>query len=874
MPTLHDLRWHTLTYALRPQPTAARVRSKHVLEVAQALVKGIAERAGVGQACRIWFRVPGQRWDWMAFDPESQFTIDVFFTGANPEYAQQWREAALRYFEPGEPGHNFENPQAGPVRLRTLAELLPAASTGNEACLDFLTPVPFERASGREREWIDAAGLLRLLERRVAKLFGVPDVAPPLAAPAFTALPLYLGYRERAHDSRSNGGQKYLNGCVGPLYVKGDLSAVWPWLVLCAELNLGEDIGWGLGHYRLLQPGPAWFAKDLFDVDRMRNAVEELLERSDDVVEGLAREGGLPVDETQLSEELVDRLGRPDYSPAPYAAFNVPKRTGGMRRVEKPSVGDLIIQHHILKLINPVLDRSLPPESIGYRKNYSRDSALGLLRQAIAEGYGNVLESDIADFYPSADPVTLLSRLDQLLPAEDVELRRVLEAVIHAPFRTGSELHERARGLAEGSPLSNLFANLYLATLDEAVRTMDVRYVRYSDDFVILFKDKAEGEALLQSVERVLAAIGLHLKPEKTALHSVRDGFTFLGINFGGGEFPDVVQESRAPSHKPLYLTEQHLFLSLNHEALDVRRGGELLHTVPLHRVSEIIVLGSTLFSTALVRKCARMRIPLAFTLESGYRVATLHPESQAWFRIAARQSATFEGMTDADKLVVARRFASGKIRNFHAFYRQRYEKGRNKLLEQFELDIAAIETAATVDVVRGQEADAAKRAFAALNSVIEVPGFEFRVRQKHGERPDRLNSLLNFGYSLLASRVHTTVRVIGLNPFLGFLHESQATYESLVWDLVELFRAHVDRLVVRVINLKVVKEGDFVETDQGFRLQKEGIAAFIGQFEREMDRRPAHHRPTLGQAIHAQSEIVRDFMTEGTPLSIYTWED
>ena len=50
----------------------------------------------------------------------------------------------------------------------------------------------------------------------------------------------------------------------------------------------------------------------------------------------------------------------------------------------------------------------------------------------------------------------------------------------------------------------------------------------------------------------------------------------------------------------------------------------------------------------------------------------------------------------------------------------------------------------------------------------------------------------------------------MALNPYLGWLHNSEEDYESLVYDLMEPFRPFVDRVVLRLINRQELRAADF----------------------------------------------------------------
>lgn len=143
---------------------------------------------------------------------------------------------------------------------------------------------------------------------------------------------------------------------------------------------------------------------------------------------------------------------------------------------------------------------------------------------------------------------------------------------------------------------------------------------------------------------------------------------------------------------------------------------------------------------------------------------------------------------------------------------------------------------AGDVEQVRGLEGAAAKKIYQRLNNFIDDESF--RILKRDRRSPDRMNALLNFGYYLLFSRINATVRAVGLNPYLGFLHSPQDNYESLVCDIEELFRARIDRLIIRLINLKVVTRDDFVEAERGLILKKDAVRKFIEQFEAEMEKK------------------------------------
>jgi len=79
----------------------------------------------------------------------------------------------------------------------------------------------------------------------------------------------------------------------------------------------------------------------------------------------------------------------------------------------------------------------------------------------------------------------------------------------------------------------------------------------------------------------------------------------------------------------------------------------------------------------------------------------------------------------------------------------------------------------------------------------------------------DPVNALLNFGYALLEGRVRHAVNSIGLEPSVGWLHETAASKLPVVYDLQEPFRWLVDLSVVETIaGRQLDRTKDFITTE------------------------------------------------------------
>ena len=130
---------------------------------------------------------------------------------------------------------------------------------------------------------------------------------------------------------------------------------------------------------------------------------------------------------------------------------------------------------------------------------------------------------------------------------------------------------------------------------------------------------------------------------------------------------------------------------------------------------------------------------------------------------------------------------------------------------------------------------------------------------------------MLNFGYYLLFTRINGLVRACGLNPYWGFLHETTEDFETLVCDIQELFRVHVDRLVLRLINRGEINADHFETVKANYRLSRVGIRKYAEGFETLFAE--VHDGITLRDSIVLQVENFQNFLTDGKELRFYRWK-
>jgi CRISPR-associated protein Cas1 len=114
---------------------------------------------------------------------------------------------------------------------------------------------------------------------------------------------------------------------------------------------------------------------------------------------------------------------------------------------------------------------------------------------------------------------------------------------------------------------------------------------------------------------------------------------------------------------------------------------------------------------------------------------------------------------------------------------------------------------------------------------------------------------------------VASAVNVVGLDPFIGFLHSSQYGKPALALDVVEEFRAPVvDSVVLTLLNNGMLKRKDFEEKLGAWRLSDAGRRVFLTRFEERLNETIVHptfnYRATYRRCLELQVRLVAKWLT------------
>jgi RNA-directed DNA polymerase len=201
----------------------------------------------------------------------------------------------------------------------------------------------------------------------------------------------------------------------------------------------------------------------------------------------------------RLREELLSAA----YKPQPVLGVDIPKASGGTRRLGIPTVVDRFIQQAILQVLTPIFDTTFSEASYGYRPGRSAQQAVEAGRKYVAAGYRWVVDMDIEKFFDRVNHDVLMSRVARRV--EDKRLLKLLRAYLNAGMMVDGVAQSHEEGTPQGGPLSPLMSNILLDELDKELERRGHKHVRYADDSNVYVRSWKAGRRVMASLEQFLA---------------------------------------------------------------------------------------------------------------------------------------------------------------------------------------------------------------------------------------------------------------------------------------------------------------------------------------------------------------------------------
>ena len=227
---------------------------------------------------------------------------------------------------------------------------------------------------------------------------------------------------------------------------------------------------------------------------------------------------------------IKERIRKRKYKPMPVLRVEIPKPSGGVRKLGIPSVVDRIIEQAIAQVITPIVEPHFSDYSYGFRPGRRAQQAVVKLLEYFNDGYLYIVDIDLEKFFDTVPQDKLMTLVGKIINDPDTE--SLISRYLKAGVMVNGKYEATNVGTPQGGNLSPILSNIMLNELDKELEARELNFVRYADNCVITVRSSASANRVMNSVTKwIERKLGLKVNMTKTRI-TRPTRLKYLGFGF------------------------------------------------------------------------------------------------------------------------------------------------------------------------------------------------------------------------------------------------------------------------------------------------------------------------------------------------------
>ncbi len=551
-------------------------------------------------------------------------------------------------------------------------------------------------------------------------------------------------------------------------------------------------------------------------------------------------------------DNIISQVNSNKYKPAAVLLEEIVVKSGKKRLISRYTSIDRVILDMLKRKIVPLLDKTFSTYSYAYRENKGVYEAVKHAASLIENGKRFVAEIDIKDFFENIN----LQRLEHFFVSKiaDKELLQLIHKYLYIFVVNDGKKTRKNIGIIQGSPLSPLFSNVYMADFDKYMEG-EYSFCRFSDNINIYCESEEKAyDAFNDATQWLQCKLGLMYNAEKSGVYPSLDR-RYLGYDFKINKGTSAITVCKHNYDKPDYYGDWHTsaiqkidrnYHIINDGVLNKKdftilfENAEHKMYIPIEACTSINIYSNVILGSSFLKFINSRGLNVNIFDKYGNFIGSFHSERHYKRSVTLlKQASIYNDIKTRQMISIKIETASlhNQRENLRYFNKHNPSETLKNAIEYMSSCLTDMKQSQNINQLLTIEARAKQRYLQTFDEMISDERFKFEKRTRCPPL-NEVNAMISFGNTFIYRRIANYIYRTALDIRIGFVHSTNSRSETLNLDIAEIFKPIiVDRAIFTMIhNLQINNREHFEKEDNGgVYLNIEGKKLFIRELEHKL---------------------------------------